>query len=147
MRVVVCYATKTGKCELMAKTVKETLSEFVEELDFYPVNLISAKDLLEYDLIFLGSPTYGEGELPDDFNLFYEELDAIDLKGKSAAIFGCGNTRYPYFCNAVNLLESKLLDTGANILRESFKVSGVVEPELPNLKNWAERVFKAKASE
>jgi flavodoxin len=40
----------------------------------------------------------------------------IDLSGKSAAAFGCGDSEYMYFCGAVDLLEERLEERGAKVL-------------------------------
>lgn len=54
-----------------------------------------AAELLSYDSIIVGSPTWNTGA-PKERTLtgwdqwLYRELPKLDLKGKKVAIFGCG---------------------------------------------------------
>lgn len=122
-RIVLIYASMTGNTEMMAEAVVKGIQETGEEVKVIDVmNGVFAKDLLEYDGILLGSYTWGDGELPDDFLEFYEEMDGIDLRGKKAAVFGSGDTGYNHFCAAVDILMEKLKELGADVLPEGLKV-------------------------
>ena len=52
------------------------------------------EDLLEYEGILIGTHTWDDGEIPDEFMVFYEELDQFDLSGKKAGVFGSGDSFY-----------------------------------------------------
>jgi flavodoxin I len=56
----------------------------------------------------LGAYTWGDGELPDDFLDFYDEMDRIQLIGKKAAVFGSCDSAYPKFGAAVDIVIKKL---------------------------------------
>jgi len=82
----------------------------------------SALELEAYDCILLGSSTWGDGELPDEALDFYEEMDQLNLHGKTAAVFGSGDSSYEHYGAAVDLLEHKLWELGADLVLGSFKV-------------------------
>ena len=122
-KIVLIYASMSGNTEMMAEAVVKGIQEAGEEVKVIDVmNGVFAKDLLDYDGILLGSYTWGDGELPDDFLEFYEEMEGIDLTGKKAAVFGSGDTGYYDFCAAVDILSEKLKERGADVLPEGLKV-------------------------
>ena len=51
--------------------------------------------------------TYGtDGDLPDEFMDFYEEMEDVDFTGKIAGVVGSGDTFYEYYCKAVDDFEA-----------------------------------------
>ncbi|MNF10142.1 Flavodoxin [compost metagenome] len=45
----------------------------------------------------------------------------LDLSGKKAAVFGSGDTSYPKYCGAVDIIEECLKRIGAELVCESVK--------------------------
>lgn len=140
MKVIIVYASRTGKCQQMAETISETIRGEGVDVDLYPASMVEASYLLDYDLILLGSSTYGEGELLDEMQPLHNDMQSVDLTGKKAAAFGCGSKRYPLFCNGVDLLESRLIDCGASIVADSYKIDGPVMFDLDYLADWARKI-------
>ena len=75
------------------------------------------KDVLSYDKLIFGVPTWGIGELQDDWAVFLPGLEDLDLSGKSAALFGLGDQEsYPdTFADALGTLYDALTKTGCEI--------------------------------
>jgi len=75
------------------------------------------KDVLSYDKLIFGVPTWGIGELQDDWAVFLPGLEEMDLSGKSVALFGLGDQEsYPdTFADALGTLYDALLMTGCEI--------------------------------
>jgi flavodoxin I len=136
-KAIVIYGSTTGNTEEMANAVEKALSGTGMDVILKNVTDAEPAELTGYDYIILGSSTWGDGELQDDFIGFEEEMSGIDLSGKKAAVFGCGETSWPMFCEAVNILEKRLKDCGAELVAEGFKIDGDVMPELDNLSKWA----------
>ncbi|WP_442602847.1 flavodoxin [Paenibacillus sp. KN14-4R] len=120
--VIMVYASLSGNTETMADEVAAGIRGQGGQLTVCEAYNANAADLLQYDGIVLGAYTWGDGELPDDFLDFFEELDDIDLTGKKAAVFGSGDTSYPMFCAAVDLLIDKLRERGCEVTAEGLKV-------------------------
>jgi NAD(P)H dehydrogenase (quinone) len=57
-KALVCYYSRTGNTKKMAARMAEVLAEEGLETDLKKVEEISPADLLGYDCIVLGSPTY-----------------------------------------------------------------------------------------
>ncbi len=122
-KILILFASMSGNTEDIANLVAEGMREegmdpIIKEVMSNP----SANDLLEYDGIVIGSYTWGDGELPDDFLDFYEDMDGINLSGKKAAVFGSGDHAYPEFCAAVDTFQKKLQECNATIVQEGLKI-------------------------
>ena len=75
------------------------------------------EDVLLYDKLIFGIPTWGIGELQDDWAVFLPGLENLDLSGKNVALFGLGDQEsYPdTFADALGTLYDALLNTGCDI--------------------------------
>ena len=98
-----------------------------------------------YDRVLFGSSAWGDGdiELQEDFQPFFEELDEANLSGKKVAVFGCGDAGYTHFCGAVDAIEEKVGQHGADVVAASLKIDG--SPEKGEAVAWARDVFKSAA--
>lgn len=75
----------------------------------------AAPDTIDgYDCLLLGSSTWGDGNLQDDWYGFLDKIKTRDLSGKTVALFGCGDSEsYPdTFCNALGTIYEELQPTG-----------------------------------
>lgn len=122
-KTILLFASMSGNTEMMADAVEEgvrTAGSDVESIDI--MYGFEIENLNNYDGILLGAYTWGDGELPDDFFEFYDDLDSIDLTGKKAAVFGSCDSAYPQYGAAVDLLINKLKERGADIFSDGLKV-------------------------
>lgn len=121
-KIVLVFASMTGNTEEIAKLIGKGVEETGVELTMRELPAADPKELVDYDGIILGSYTYGDGELADEFLDYYDEMNGLDLEGKMAAVFGSGDTAYDQFCAAVDILSDKLTELGAVITQEGLKV-------------------------
>lgn len=92
------FDTDTGSTRLVAKKIYSILGE---ELADKPknINRRHPDELLAYDALILGTPSYGIGDLPGlavgyiepNWAEFVPYLDGVDLSGKQIALFGLGH--------------------------------------------------------
>lgn len=109
------YGSATGTTEKIAKRIGHLLE--VDDKDIHNVADTEPSAVQGYDLLILGSSTWGNGDLEDDWYDFVAGLQVLDLKGKKIALFGCGDeTMSDTFCNAVGELHERLKDTGAQFI-------------------------------
>lgn len=142
-KLILIYGSTTGNTEALSKSVEKGLK--VSGVDVLVRNVADAnpEELKDYDVIILGCSTWGDGELQDDFVPFEKGMRKIKLNGKKAAVFGPGDSSiYPQFCKAVDILEKRLGNCGAEIVVDSLKVDGDIEPRLGEAKNWAKSIAK-----
>lgn len=112
MKTGIFFGSATGTTAEIARRIGKLLG--VADADIYDVASTAPDKVGEYDLLLIGSSTWGNGELEDDWYDFVAGMQALDLKGKKIAIFGCGDeTMADTFCNAVGILYDRLRDTGA----------------------------------
>ncbi|MCD6093385.1 MAG: flavodoxin [Candidatus Omnitrophica bacterium] len=139
-KAIIVFGSTMGNTGQLADAVEAGLKEKGIEVVKKNVSDASVEELKDYDLILLGSSTWGNGELQDDFVSFYEKMGEVNLEGKKSAAFGPGDSTYPQFCKAVDLLEEKLKERGAQIVSESFKVDGDVSSKTDDAQNWAKNI-------
>lgn len=130
-KVLLIYATMTGNTEEMADLIETGLVSAGLEVDKKDVEDAKASDMEAYSHIILGAYTWGDGDLPDEFLDFFDDLEEMDLSRKFVAVFGSGDTGYEYFCGAVDTLEEGVKNAGGSIVQESLKVD--IFPEDENL--------------
>jgi len=110
------YGSSTGTCEDLANQIADKMG--VAASDVYSADKLSADLVKEYDLLILGTSTWGDGELQDDWYDFLEQLAGKNLSGKKIALFGCGDAMSfgSTFCDAVGIIYEKLQGTGATFI-------------------------------
>jgi len=145
-KALVVFGSTTGNTESVAEYVAKTLEGEGMSVDVKNVTSVTAAGLADgYDLVVFGSSTWGDDdiELQEDFQPFFEELDKANLSGKKVAVFGCGDASYTHFCGAVDAIEEKVAQLGADVVAASLKIDG--SPEKHEAVAWARDVFKSAA--
>lgn len=119
-RVGLFYGSSSGMTEYVAEDMAAAWSAMGLEA-VTPINIGKVKDaaqLLEYDCLILGIPTWNIGQLQDDWDIILPQFDKLDFSGKKVAIFGVGD-QYGYpdnFLDAVGILGDKLEARGAELV-------------------------------
>ena len=124
-KVGIFFGTDTGNTRRIAKDIATALTFTIAAK---PVNICNASvtDLLAYDTLILGTPTYGEGQLPGlstgnattSWEEFLPKLAGQDFSGKKVAIYGLGNQKsYPAeFVDAMSYLYQQFKQCGATMI-------------------------------
>lgn len=86
MKVGIYYGTTTG-------TTEDVANRIAQHFDDADVNEVSngIDDFLSYDLLILVRPTWGLGDLQDEWMACIDEIDDMDLSDKYVALFGTGD--------------------------------------------------------
>ena len=113
------YGTDTGFTELVTNLIKEEFSTVAPDLiTVHAIADVPVAKMLDYDYLIVGCPTWNIGQLQDDWDNKYLELENLDLTGKKMAIFGLGD-QYGYpdsFCDAIGILGRKFIERGAELV-------------------------------
>lgn len=96
-KIGIFFGTETGTTRLVAKKIHKKLGDAIADKPVN-VNRIVPADLLRYDALILGTPSYGEGDLPgrgvgcleSNWAEFLAQMPAADCAGKRIALFGLG---------------------------------------------------------
>lgn len=117
MKTGIFFGSSTGHTQNDALKIAHALG--VEIADVHNVDNTAPDRVADYDLLVLGTSTWGDGALQDDWYDFLAGLQAIDLTGKKIALFGTGDSSMgDTFCNAVGTLYDKLQGCGAAFVGE-----------------------------
>jgi flavodoxin I len=110
MTVTVVFASESGTTEAIARRIATRLSARLVN-----VTRASRADFEGCDLLILGAPTYGLGDLPADWEDAMGLLGGADLAGKPVALFGTGDQMtYPdTFVDAMGVLYDAVVARGA----------------------------------
>lgn len=114
MKTGIFYGSSLGNTQFVAEKIQKQLPGS----DCIPVTDLTADQILSYDLLILGTSTWGVGNLQDDFESFVDLLLSLDLNNKTIALFGCGD-QYTYpdtFCNGMGKLYHLLQEKETNII-------------------------------
>ncbi|MFC4077572.1 flavodoxin [Salinithrix halophila] len=128
--ILLIFASMSGNTEEMAEAVADGIRGAGGRVTLKAVEDTNPSEMAAYDGLLLGSYTWGDGDLPYEFEDFVDEIEeGLDLKGVPSAVFGSGDTAYPLFCAAVDTLENLLQKYGAQILQPGIKVELSPEEE------------------
>ncbi len=108
------FGTTTGKTEGIADLIVDEFVSKAVQIESKDIAKASLEDLLDYDVLIIGSPTWDIGQLQSDWESIYEDLDKLDFAGKKVAYFGTGD-QYGYadnFMDAIGILEEKISSRG-----------------------------------
>lgn len=139
-KVIIIYGSTTGNTETLSGYIKNGLKASGADVLAKNVSEANPKELNDYDGIILGCSTWGDGELQDDFISFEEVMKEAELSGKKAACFGPGDSMYPQFCKAVDILEKRLESCGAEIISEALKIDGDVDSGAEEAEEWGKKI-------
>ena len=142
MKTLILYGSTTGNTEHLAATLNDYLSNSKLDTELKEVVEVNSALIKEYQLLIMGSSTWGEGELQEDFEEFYDDMENYSFQDKRFAVFGPGEEdNYPdTFCDAVDIIEKKLSELGAKKVVDSLKIDENEDGE-DLLRNWADRLL------
>lgn len=115
-KIGIIYGSTTGTCESLASQLAESLG--VTTNDVYSADKLTDALIASYDVLILGTSTWGDGELQDDWYDGIKVLKNADLNGKTIALFGCGDSESycDTFCDGMGILYEDLKDSGCVFL-------------------------------
>lgn len=105
-KIGIFYGSSTGRTEEAAHQIQKSLGHGdvinIAEADVPKIN--------SYDVLILGTPTWGTGDLQDDWIDASKKLAVANLKGKYIAFFGLGDQEsFPEtFQDAMGILYEQL---------------------------------------
>ncbi len=142
------FGTDSGTTRLIAKKIARALKQrFGDDCVAKPANInrVTTEELLAYEVLILGTPTYGDGQLPgkasrnkdESWLEFLPGLQGMDFTGRQIVLYGLGDQEeYPEsFLDAMRDLYDAFAASGAEMIGNSpiegfeFKRSRAVEQD------------------
>ncbi|WP_185236380.1 flavodoxin FldB [Teredinibacter franksiae] len=110
------YGSSTCYTEIVGEKIRAQIGE--ANVDIFNISDEPIATALYYDLLIMGIPTWDYGELQEDWEEIWDELDELDFSGKVVALYGLGDqVGYPeWFLDAMGYLHHKLVKLGAQLV-------------------------------
>jgi flavodoxin I len=117
MATAIFYASSTGNTQRAAERILENLGG-KEVVAIYNVADGNIAKMSEYEKLIIGTSTWGDGDLQDDWEDVFEEFKKIDFSDKTVAFFGLGDQEeYPdEFLSAMGTLYEVVASQGAQTI-------------------------------
>jgi len=110
------YGSSTCYTEMAAEKIQRQFDKGA--MDVMNIADTPVSEMQHYQQLILGIPTWDYGELQEDWEDHWDDIDTVDLSGKTVALYGLGDqVGYPeWFLDAMGYLHNKVLVQGANII-------------------------------
>lgn len=115
-KIALFYGSSTCYTEMVAEKIQSAIGESL--VDVFNVDTTPVIEAQFYEFLIMGIPTWDYGELQEDWEEIWPELDDLKLDGKKVAVFGLGDqVGYPeWFLDAMGYLYHKLKKRGATMV-------------------------------
>lgn len=110
------YGSTTCYTEMAAEKIQQALGENL--VDLHNIKDVSLSKALNYDLLIFGISTWDFGELQEDWESSWADIEQLDLSNRTAALFGLGDQvgYADWFQDALGMLHDALLAQGCQII-------------------------------
>lgn len=143
----IVYASMTGNTEEISDIIEEKLEDEGIKIEREECSDVESDFFGDADICIVATYTYGDGELPFEFEDFFEDLKGEDLEGKLFGVVGSGDKEYgEYYCQSARDFVEQFKLTGAKQGAELVCIENNAEDEdIDSLQKFVDQlVEKAK---
>jgi flavodoxin II len=110
------YGSSTCYTEIVADKLRQRLGE--ESVDVYNIAEQPLVNAEFYQFLIMGIPTWDYGELQEDWEEIWDDIDDVNFSGRKVALYGLGDqVGYPeWFLDAMGFLHHKLKKLDADMV-------------------------------
>ena len=107
------YGSSTCYTEIAAEQIRALIG--AERVAVFNIATTPVAAMEDFRYLILGIPTWDYGELQEDWEAVWDQLDALDLSGTTVALYGLGDQDgYPeWFQDALGFLWARVVNQGA----------------------------------
>ncbi|QXC50633.1 sulfite reductase subunit alpha [Agrobacterium salinitolerans] len=116
----ILFGTQTGNAEALAMDIAAAARAQGMQSVVTALDDVSMDGLGAMKRVIVVTSTYGEGEMPDNAQLFWEALTADSaprLDGMNFAVLALGDTGYDGFCQAGKLIDTRFEQLGGKRMK------------------------------
>lgn len=111
----IVYASMTGNTEEIADIIEEKLEDEGFEVESEECTDVDSDFFEDADVCIVATYTYGDGDLPYEFEDFFNDLADESLDGKIFGVVGSGDRDYgEFFCKSAYDFIDQFEKTGAS---------------------------------
>ena len=116
MNIGLFYGSSTCYPEMAAEKIRDIIGP--ELVTLHNLKDDSPSLMTQYDVLILGIPTWDFGEIQEDWEAVWQQLDALDLQDKIVALYGMGDQLGygEWFLDALGMLHDKLSAKGVKFI-------------------------------
>jgi flavodoxin II len=112
MNIGLFYGSSTCYTEMAAEKIRDIIGPELVTLHNLKDDAVALME--QYDVLILGIPTWDFGEIQEDWEAIWDQLDSVNLDGKIIAMYGMGDQLGygEWFLDALGMLHDKLAPKG-----------------------------------
>ena len=117
----ILFGTQTGNSEAIAEDMSKIANDAGFRTKVNSLDNITMDILGNMENVAIITSTYGEGEMPDNAQLFWDALSANtapNLSNIKYSVLALGDTGYEEFCHAGKLIDTRFEQLGATRIQE-----------------------------
>ncbi|TET89908.1 MAG: flavodoxin [Sulfurovum sp.] len=123
MSIGIFYGSNGGATESIAEQIRNAMDL---EADLHDIADVNVDTFNEYSHIIIGTSTWGDGELQDDWDDKFSDFEGVDFSGKTVAFFGLGDQEGydENFLDGMGTLHNAAVKNGANVVGNGWSTDG-----------------------
>ena len=117
----ILFGTQTGNSEAIAEDMSKIANDAGFKTNVNSLDNITMDILGNMENVAIITSTYGEGEMPDNAQLFWDALSANtapNLSNIKYSVLALGDTGYEEFCHAGKLIDTRFEQLGATRMQD-----------------------------
>ena len=116
MKIGLFYGSTTCYTEIAAEKIQDTIGSDLVEL--HNIKDMALVNCLDYEFIIFGISTWDYGELQEDWESIWLDINALDFNGKTVALYGMGDQigYTDWFQDALGMLHEQVIAQGASLI-------------------------------
>ncbi|WP_453990543.1 flavodoxin domain-containing protein [Bacillus nitroreducens] len=102
MKIGIVYTSITGNTREVTTIISDTVIKYTSQCDIFEISQFPYHKIGTFDVLFLGTYTWGNGEIPQEMKGLYRAFENGSHKEIVTGVYGTGDQFYPHFCGAVD---------------------------------------------
>lgn len=114
------YGSTTCYTEMAAEKIQAALNALFDDdvVECFNIKDTSLQKTAQFDILLFGISTWDFGELQEDWESCWDDINGLDLNNKTVALFGLGDQigYADWFQDALGMLHDQLAVQGCNFI-------------------------------